>query len=62
MRNSGASAVAVSLNGLQHGKIAREMCYVHDYAPLLGKQAAIILRESIMNFDYQVLGGLYVGM
>ena len=42
MENSGASALAVSLNGLQHGVIACEMCYVYDYAPLLGKQGAII--------------------
>ena len=42
MKNSRASAPAVSLNGLQHGEIACEMCYVHDNAPLVGKQGAII--------------------
>ena len=44
MGNYGASALAVSLNGLQHGEIACEMCYVHDYAPLLGKHGAIVHR------------------
>ena len=42
MENSRASGPAVSLNGLQHGEIACEMCYVHDNASLLGKQGAII--------------------